>query len=182
MLQHTIYSWSLLCADVLSPYMFAGGHLNPAVTFALCLLGRERWRKFPMYFLFQTIGAFFGAAVIFGMYYGKEWLRVSYLKKLCCYNQINQIYVWSFRNPESLIWISCLHQKCFVQYFVVCFYADALWDYPGAFNVTGPNATAGIFATYPGKHLTIVNGFFDQVLFWHYAQNRNFTIMIIYLI
>lgn len=45
-----------------------------------------------------------------------------------------------------------------------CLYIlDALWDHPGAFNVTGPNSTAGIFATYPGKHLTIVNGFFDQV-------------------
>ncbi|KAM9811147.1 aquaporin-3a [Neosynchiropus ocellatus] len=94
----------LVCGQV------SGGHLNPAVTFALCLLGRERWRKFPMFFLFQTIGAFFGAAVIFGMYY------------------------------------------------------DALWDHPGCFNVTGPKATAGIFATYPGKHLTIVNGFFDQII------------------
>ncbi|XP_061584957.1 aquaporin-3a [Cololabis saira] len=94
----------LVCGQV------SGGHLNPAVTFSLCLLGRERWRKFPMYFLFQTIGGFFGAAIIFGMYY------------------------------------------------------DAFWDFPGAFNVTGPGATAGIFATYPGKHLTIVNGFFDQII------------------
>ncbi|KAM8885473.1 aquaporin-3-like [Spinachia spinachia] len=94
----------LVCGQV------SGGHLNPAVTFALCLLGRERWRKFPMFFLFQTIGGFFGAAIIFAMYY------------------------------------------------------DALWDRPGAFEVTGPNATAGIFATYPGKHLTILNGFFDQVI------------------
>uniref|UniRef100_A0A3Q0RFB2 Aquaporin-3 n=1 Tax=Amphilophus citrinellus TaxID=61819 RepID=A0A3Q0RFB2_AMPCI len=94
----------LVCGQI------SGGHLNPAVTFALCLLGRERWRKFPMYFLFQTIGAFFGAAIIFGMYY------------------------------------------------------DALWDHPGSFNVTGPRATAGIFATYPAKHLTLVNGFFDQII------------------
>uniref|UniRef100_A0A3P8NWA8 Aquaporin-3 n=1 Tax=Astatotilapia calliptera TaxID=8154 RepID=A0A3P8NWA8_ASTCA len=94
----------LVCGQI------SGGHLNPAVTFALCLLGRERWRKFPMYFLFQTIGAFFGAAIIFGMYY------------------------------------------------------DALWDHPASFNVTGPDATAGIFATYPGNHLTLVNGFFDQVI------------------
>ncbi|XP_063345268.1 aquaporin-3-like [Pelmatolapia mariae] len=94
----------LVCGQI------SGGHLNPAVTFALCLLGRERWRKFPMYFLFQTIGAFFGAAIIFGMYY------------------------------------------------------DALWDHPGSFNVTGPDATAGIFATYPGNHLTLVNGFFDQII------------------
>lgn len=62
--------------DIMSTSAFAGGHLNPAVTFALCLLGRERWRKFPMYFLFQTIGAFFGAAIIFGMYYGKWRLPV----------------------------------------------------------------------------------------------------------
>nr|XP_040051653.1 aquaporin-3-like [Gasterosteus aculeatus aculeatus] len=94
----------LVCGQV------SGGHLNPAVTFALCLLGREPWRKFPMYFLFQTIGGFFGAAIIFGMYY------------------------------------------------------DALWDHPGSYEVSGPNATAGIFATYPGNHLTIVNGFFDQII------------------
>jgi len=61
----------LIHTDVLSPCTFAGGHLNPAVTFAMCLLGRARWRTFPVYFLFQTIGAFFGAAIIFGMYYGK---------------------------------------------------------------------------------------------------------------
>lgn len=30
--------------------------------------------------------------------------------------------------------------------------------------MSGENSTAGIFATYPGKHLTIVNGFFDQVV------------------
>ncbi|KAM4617023.1 aquaporin-3a [Polymixia lowei] len=94
----------LVCGQV------SGGHLNPAVTFALCLLGRERWRKFPVYFAFQTLGAFLGSAVIFGMYY------------------------------------------------------DALWDHAGNFNVTGPNSTAGIFATYPGKHLTTVNGFFDQII------------------
>ncbi|XP_063051089.1 aquaporin-3-like [Engraulis encrasicolus] len=92
----------------------SGGHLNPAVTFALCLMGREKWRKFPVYFLAQTIGAFFGSAIIFGLYY------------------------------------------------------DALWDFagkvPDELLVVGEKATAGIFATYPGKHLTIVNGFFDQTI------------------
>ncbi|KAF7651431.1 hypothetical protein LDENG_00111280 [Lucifuga dentata] len=94
----------LVCGQV------SGGHLNPAVTFALCLLGRERWRKFPVYFAFQTLGAFLGAAIIFGMYY------------------------------------------------------DALWDLPGSFNMTEESSTEGIFATYPGKHLTLVNGFFDQII------------------
>ncbi|CAL8387437.1 unnamed protein product [Boreogadus saida] len=61
----------------------SGGHLNPAVTFALCLLGRVPWRKFPVYFLFQTLGAFLGAGIIFAMYsdalwaYGQETLVVE---------------------------------------------------------------------------------------------------------
>lgn len=59
-----------LCGDILS-CRFLGGHLNPAVTFALCLLGRERWMKFPVYFAFQTLGAFLGSGVIFGLYYGE---------------------------------------------------------------------------------------------------------------
>lgn len=37
---------------------------------------------------------------------------------------------------------------------------------PDELIVVGDKATAGIFATYPGKHLTIVNGFFDQVSGW----------------
>ncbi|XP_029300397.1 aquaporin-3-like [Cottoperca gobio] len=89
----------------------SGGHLNPAVTFSLCLLGREPWRKFPLFFFYQTVGAFLGAAVVFGMYF------------------------------------------------------DALWDFSqGELIVVGKNATAGIFATYPSKHLTLVNGFFDQII------------------
>ncbi|XP_051268136.1 aquaporin-3-like [Dicentrarchus labrax] len=89
----------------------SGGHLNPAVTFTLCLLGREPWRKFPLFFLFQTLGAFLGAAIVFAMYF------------------------------------------------------DALSDFSqGELMVVGKNATAGIFATYPSKHLTMINGFFDQII------------------
>lgn len=87
----------------------SGGHLNPALTFALCLLGREPWRKMPVYFLAQTVGAFLGAGVIFGMYF------------------------------------------------------DALWFF-GNDNLLVSNGTAGIFATYPSQHLTLLNGFFDQMI------------------
>ncbi|KAG9354282.1 hypothetical protein JZ751_012406, partial [Albula glossodonta] len=95
----------LVCGQV------SGGHLNPTVTFALCILGREPWRKFPVFFFFQTLGAFLGSGIIYGMYF------------------------------------------------------DALWDFGrGKLSVVGENATAGIFATYPSKHLTLVNGFFDQMI------------------
>ncbi|NP_001159593.1 aquaporin-3b [Danio rerio] len=95
----------LVCGQV------SGGHINPTVTFSLCLLGREPWRKFPVYFLAQTVGAFLGAGIIFGMYF------------------------------------------------------DAIWKFgQGSLDVDGVNATAGIFATYPSKHLTLLNGFFDQMI------------------
>ncbi|XP_051907651.1 aquaporin-3-like [Hippocampus zosterae] len=89
----------------------SGGHLNPAVTFALCLLGREPWRKLPWFFFFQTLGAFLAAAIIY------------------------------------------------------CLYLDAIREFGhGELLVVGKNATAGIFATYPSKHLSVLNGFMDQVI------------------
>ncbi|XP_067279047.1 aquaporin-3b [Pseudorasbora parva] len=95
----------LVCGQV------SGGHINPTVTFSLCLLGREPWRKFPVYFLSQTLGAFLGSGIIFAMYF------------------------------------------------------DAIWDFgKGSLSVVGGNATAGIFATYPSEHLTLLNGFFDQII------------------
>lgn len=44
------------------------------------------------------------------------------------------------------------------------FSTDALMEFTnGEFAVTGANATAGIFASYPAKHLSVLNGFVDQV-------------------
>lgn len=41
---------------------------------------------------------------------------------------------------------------------------DAIWAFAGnELQVSGPNGTAGIFATYPSGHLDMINGFFDQV-------------------
>ncbi|XP_041523714.1 aquaporin-3 isoform X2 [Microtus oregoni] len=87
----------------------SGAHLNPAVTFAMCFLAREPWIKLPIYTLAQTLGAFLGAGIVFGLYYDA---------------------IWGFANNELI--------------------------------VSGPNGTAGIFATYPSGHLDMVNGFFDQ--------------------
>lgn len=89
----------------------SGAHLNPAVTFAMCFMAREPWIKLPVYALAQTIGAFLGAGIVFGLYF------------------------------------------------------DAIWAFGGnQLFVTGPNGTAGIFATYPSEHLNSVNGFFDQFI------------------
>ncbi|KAI4589455.1 hypothetical protein MJG53_020479 [Ovis ammon polii x Ovis aries] len=42
---------------------------------------------------------------------------------------------------------------------------DAIWAFANnQLIVSGPNGTAGIFATYPSGHLDMVNGFFDQFI------------------
>ncbi|XP_789770.3 aquaporin-9 [Strongylocentrotus purpuratus] len=46
----------------------SGGHINPAVTLSMCSLGRLRWLALPVYWFAQFIGAFLGAAVVYGIY------------------------------------------------------------------------------------------------------------------
>ncbi|NXU04286.1 AQP9 protein, partial [Buphagus erythrorhynchus] len=89
----------------------SGGHINPAVSLAMCVTGRLKWTKLPIYILAQLLGAFVGAAAVFGIYY-----------------------------------------NAFMEY------SD------GKLEVTGPNATAQIFATYPAPYLSLINGFADQVM------------------
>ncbi|XP_028679713.1 aquaporin-9b [Erpetoichthys calabaricus] len=89
----------------------SGAHVNPAVSLAMCVTGRLSFLKFPVYVLSQFLGAFTGAAAVYGLYY------------------------------------------------------DAFLNYTGGvLTVTGPNASAQIFATYPATYLSIFNGFMDQVV------------------
>ncbi|KAK2878126.1 hypothetical protein FQN49_001125 [Arthroderma sp. PD_2] len=46
----------------------SGGHLNPAVTLANCVFRKFPWRKFPIYMLAQTLGAFCAAGVVYANY------------------------------------------------------------------------------------------------------------------
>lgn len=46
----------------------SGGHLNPAVTLANCLYRGLPWRKFPVYFMGQLLGAMAGAFIVYGNY------------------------------------------------------------------------------------------------------------------
>ncbi|KAM4748156.1 aquaporin-9 [Rhinophrynus dorsalis] len=47
----------------------SGGHINPAVSFAMCLTGRLKWSKFPFYVSAQFLGAMTGSAAVFGVYH-----------------------------------------------------------------------------------------------------------------
>uniref|UniRef100_A0A8D0L312 Aquaporin-3 n=1 Tax=Sphenodon punctatus TaxID=8508 RepID=A0A8D0L312_SPHPU len=88
----------------------SGGHLNPAFSLAMCLLGRCPWWKLPLFAAVQTVAAFVGAGTVYALYY------------------------------------------------------DAIHHYSnGSLDVTGPQETASIFATYPAAYLSLRNGFLDQV-------------------
>ncbi|NXN96050.1 AQP10 protein, partial [Rhinopomastus cyanomelas] len=47
----------------------SGAHLNPAFSFALCLLGGFPWWKLPLFALLQTLAAFLASAAVFAVYY-----------------------------------------------------------------------------------------------------------------
>ncbi|XP_013378403.1 PREDICTED: aquaporin-7 isoform X2 [Chinchilla lanigera] len=88
----------------------SGAHMNAAVTFASCALGRMPWKKFPVYVLGQFLGSFAAAATTYGLFY-----------------------------------MAILHFS------------------GGHLNVTGPTATAGIFATYLPDYMTLWCGFLNEV-------------------
>ncbi|KAM6182183.1 LOW QUALITY PROTEIN: aquaporin-7 [Erethizon dorsatum] len=89
----------------------SGAHMNAAVTFTSCALGRMPWKKFPVYVLGQFLGSFMAAATIYGLFY---------------------MAIFQFSG--------------------------------GQLTVTGPTATAGIFATYLPDYMTLWWGFLNEVL------------------
>ncbi|KAK3746530.1 hypothetical protein QZH41_007379 [Actinostola sp. cb2023] len=49
-------------------YMFAGAHMNPAVTLAFAVARKLSWVKVPVYWLAQLLGAMFASACVYGVY------------------------------------------------------------------------------------------------------------------
>ncbi|XP_036712540.1 aquaporin-7 isoform X6 [Balaenoptera musculus] len=47
----------------------SGAHMNAALTFTNCALGRMSWKKFPVYVLGQFLGSFLAAATIYCLFY-----------------------------------------------------------------------------------------------------------------
>jgi len=50
----------------------SGGHLNPAVTLALAVVGEFAWDRVPIYVLAQFLGAFLGACLVW-LHYLPHW-------------------------------------------------------------------------------------------------------------
>ncbi len=62
--------WGLAVAmAVYSVGWISGGHLNPAVTIGLAVIGRFPWADVPGYILAQIVGAFLGAVLVWLAYH-----------------------------------------------------------------------------------------------------------------
>jgi len=104
------WAMAVLCGIYISGGI-SGAHLNPAVTLAMSVYRGFPWRKVPVFVLAQVLGAFTGAALVYGNY-----------------------------------------RKAFASYA-----NDAKF-------VTGANATAGIFSTYPAPFMSAEGEFFSEVI------------------
>ncbi|NWU37375.1 AQP10 protein, partial [Hylia prasina] len=51
----------------------SGAHMNPAFSFAMCLIARFPWWKFPIFVVVQTLGSFISAGAVYILYYDAIW-------------------------------------------------------------------------------------------------------------
>ncbi|KAF1487756.1 Aquaporin-10, partial [Pygoscelis antarcticus] len=51
----------------------SGAHLNPAFSFAMCLLEQFPWWKLPIFVAMQVLGAFLSAGAVYALYYDAIW-------------------------------------------------------------------------------------------------------------
>lgn len=63
------FGWAIgCCLGVYWSAGISGGHINPAVSLAMALCGRLKWRKLPLYMAGQFLGSFVASALCFAVY------------------------------------------------------------------------------------------------------------------
>ena len=66
------WGWAFgCCLGTLISVKVSGGHLNPAVTMALSFVRDFPWKRFPVYWFAQYLGALAATGTVVGIYYGK---------------------------------------------------------------------------------------------------------------
>ncbi len=76
----------------------SGGHLNPAVTLGLTVIGKSPWFALPLYWVSQMIGAFLGAVFGWLSYYPHLQATPDAETKLLCFATKPAIrkFTWNF--------------------------------------------------------------------------------------
>ena len=56
--------------------------MNPAVTLAFAVVRRLPWKKVPVYWAAQMLGAFVASACVYGVYYGGSNENITYTNNI----------------------------------------------------------------------------------------------------
>lgn len=95
----TCFGWGFAVAAAVYVVGWAsGGHLNPAVTLGLTVIGKSPWAFLPIYWIGQMIGAFLGAVCAWLAYYPHWRATHNHEVKLGCFATIPAIrkFTWNF--------------------------------------------------------------------------------------
>ncbi|KAF6034639.1 AQP9 [Bugula neritina] len=65
----TNWAWGMAVMFKLTVTLLLGGHINPAISLAMAVIGRLQWKLLPVYMLAQYLGAFVGTAIVYLVYF-----------------------------------------------------------------------------------------------------------------
>ena len=116
----------------------SGGHLNPAVTLSNCVFRGFPWRKFPVYFIAQLLGAMAGAFVVYFNY------------RLAIDNFEGSVSLFSCNGSPTFMFWHVL--ECNTLGSVVGLMPP--FSGSGIRTVGGNTSSAGVFCTYPAPFMT----------------------------
>lgn len=107
----------------------SGGHLNPAVSLAMALVGRFEWKKVPLYWLAQILGSFTASFIVY-LYYFDSYQKWDDGRHI--FGTGNESYrVWT-TNPQDSVGIANLFWDQFYSTFLLLFLILAVFDKPNS--------------------------------------------------
>ena len=107
----------------------SGAHLNPAVTFALAIIGRFSWIKVLLYWVAQFLGSFTASLIVY-LYYFDAMNR--YDGGELTFNGVNESYrVWT-TNPQSYVSNLNIFWDQLFSTFLLLFLILSIMDRPNA--------------------------------------------------
>ncbi len=86
------FGWCFaVCFAVYTVGGLTGGHINPAITLGEAIRGNFPWKRVPGYWLFQCLGCFVGAALVF----------LVYNQAINHYDQVNHIVKGTYASAAT---------------------------------------------------------------------------------
>jgi len=121
----------------------SGGHINPAISVAMSLLGRLSWYKLPFYLLAQYLGGFVGAGMIYVVYYDALNKQFAGGNKQSAFEYAQNL---TATLNETLVEYDLAHNVTAAPQNITGDLIQKTSQMTALFSL---NTTAGIFATYP---------------------------------